>query len=141
MTPPAIRTTTSTATVERLPELLDFIRAFWEEQGLLAESAFPFELAVDEVFMNVVMHGSSPTAPPREVTVSLERRGRDVALVFEDDGPPFDPLTLPDPDTDAPLEAREIGGLGVFLLRQLMDDVAYAHTGTRNRLTMRKAVG
>jgi anti-sigma regulatory factor (Ser/Thr protein kinase) len=134
------RTIRATATTDRLPELIAFLQAFWQEFGLPEEAAFPFELALDEVFMNVVMHGSSPSAPPREVQVSLDRRGRDVTLVTEDDGPPFDPLTLPRPDVDAPLEEREIGGLGVFLIRELMDEVTYAHTGTHNRLTMRKTV-
>lgn len=135
------RTIRATATTDRLPELVTFLQAFWQECGLPEEAAFPFELALDEVFMNVVMHGSSPSASPREVQVSLERRGGDVILVTEDDGPPFDPLTLPPPDVDAPLEEREIGGLGVFLIRELMDEVTYAHTGTHNQLTMRKAVG
>lgn len=135
------RTIRAAATTDRLPELIAFLQAFWQECGLPEETAFPFELALDEVFMNVVMHGSSPAAAPRDMRISLERRGGDVILVTEDDGPPFDPLTLPPPDVDAPLEEREIGGLGVFLLRELMDEVSYAHTGTHNRLTMRKAVG
>lgn len=135
-----MRMTRTTATVDRLPALLEFLRAFWREQALPEAAVFPFELALDEVFMNVVMHGSPAAAPPREVRVGLERRGADVLLVMEDDGVAFDPLTLPAPDTDAPVEARDIGGLGVFLVRELMDDVAYAHTGTHNRLTMRKAV-
>lgn len=131
----------ATASLDRLPQLEAFLQAFWQEYGLSGTAAFPFELALEEVFMNVIMHGSSTSAPPRDVQVTLERRGRDVILVMEDDGPPFDPLTLPSPNVDAPLEAREIGGLGVFLIRELMDDVTYAHTGTHNRLTMRKAVG
>jgi len=134
------RTISVTATTDRLPELIAFLQAFWQECGLPEETAFPFELALDEVFMNVVMHGSSPSDPPREVRASLERRGSDIILVTEDDGPPFDPLTLPSPDVDAPVEAREIGGLGVFLIRELMDEVTYAHTGTHNQLTMRKVV-
>lgn len=135
------RTIRTAATTDRLPELITFLQAFWQECGLPVEAAFPFELALDEIFMNVVMHGSRPAAPPRDMHVSLARRGGDVILVTEDDGPPFDPLTLPPPDVDAPLEERDIGGLGVFMIRELMDEVTYAHTGTHNRLTMRKAVG
>jgi len=129
-----------TATTDRLPELIAFLQAFWHECKLPDDAAFPFELALDEVFMNVVMHGSIPSAPPREVRVSLQRRGGDVILVTEDDGPPFNPLTLPSPDVDAPIEARSIGGLGLFLIRQVMEEVTYTHTGTHNQLTMRKAV-
>ena len=129
-----------TAAVEHLPALVEFLQHAWQEEGLPEGATFPFELALDEVFMNVVMHGTTPDGPSREVFVSLQHAGADVTMVMEDDGPAFDPLTLATPDIDAPLEEREIGGLGVFLVRELMDEVSYAHTGTHNRLTMRKVV-
>jgi serine/threonine-protein kinase RsbW len=130
----------TTATVAHLPALVDFLQHAWQEGGLPEGAAFPFELALDEVFMNVVMHGTLPDGPPRTVSVSLRHDGTAVTMVMEDDGPAFDPLSLATPDVDAPLEEREIGGLGVFLVRELMDEVSYAHTGTHNQLTMRKVV-
>jgi len=102
--------------------------------------AFPFEVALEEVCMNVIMHGTRASGSPPELSVSLSLEGDAVIMVIEDDGVAFDPLVVAAPDIDTPLEEREIGGLGVFLVRELMDDVSYAHTGTHNRLTMRKAV-
>ena len=130
----------TTATVEELPALVEFLQRVWQDWALPAAAAFPFELALDEVFMNVVMHGTTPDGSPREVSVLLRHAGSAVTMVMEDDGPAFDPLTLDAPDIDAPIEERELGGLGVFLVRELMDELSYAYTGTDNQLTMRKVV-
>ena len=130
----------TTATVEELPALVEFLQRVWQDWALPAAAAFPFELALDEVFMNVVMHGTTPDGSPREVSVLLRHAGSAVTMVMEDDGPAFDPLTLDAPDIDAPIEDRELGGLGVFLVRELMDELSYAYTGTHNQLTMRKVV-
>lgn len=130
----------TTATVEELPALVEFLQRVWQDWALPAAAAFPFELALDEVFMNVVMHGTTPDGSPREVSVLLRHAGSAVTMVMEDDGPAFDPLTLDAPDIDAPIEERELGGLGVFLVRELMDELSYAYTGTHNQLTMRKVV-
>ena len=120
--------------------LIDFVQHWWEEAALPVAMAFPFEVALEEVCMNVIMHGTRASGSPPELSVSLSLEGNAVTMVIEDDGVAFDPLVVAPPDIDTPLEEREVGGLGVFLVRQLMDDVSYAHTGTHNRLTMRKAV-
>jgi serine/threonine-protein kinase RsbW len=128
------------AVAESLPQAMAFLHAAWAEAALPEEAAFPFELALEEVFLNVASHGARDAGHPPEVCITLHRSGSALELVVEDDGTAFDPLTLPDPDTGAALQERPIGGLGVFLVRKLMDDVTYAHTGTHNRLTMRKAI-
>jgi serine/threonine-protein kinase RsbW len=87
--------------------------------------------------MNVLMHGSDPTEAPR-VAVSLTLSNSGVTLAVEDDGAPFDPLSLPAPDVTASLEGRRVGGLGVFLVLQVMDSVSYQRRGTRNQLRMTK---
>jgi len=120
--------------------LIDFVQHWWEEAALPVALAFPFEVALEEVCMNVIMHGTRASGSPPELSVSLRLEGDAVTMVIEDDGVAFDPLVVAPPDIDTSLEEREIGGLGVFLVRKLMDDVSYAHTGSHNRLTMRKAV-
>jgi serine/threonine-protein kinase RsbW len=89
------------------------------------------------VFMNVVMHGLDAAKAPR-VEVSLTLVDSGVTLTVEDNGAPFDPLSLPAPDVAASLEARRVGGLGVFLVRQVMDSVSYQRRGTMNQLRMTK---
>lgn len=102
--------------------------------GLDPEAAWPVHVALDEVLSNVVRHGAAGRPDPLiEITFALEGGSLEVTVV--DDGPAWDPLTLPPPDTASPLEARRPGGLGVHLVRNLMDRVAYAREEDRNRLT------
>jgi anti-sigma regulatory factor (Ser/Thr protein kinase) len=99
-----------------------------------------FELALEEIFMNVVMHASRGGSVP-QVEVSLTLAGDGVTMAVEDNGPAFDPLSLPTPDVAANLGDRPIGGLGVFLVRRLMDAVSYQRVGACNRLSMSKRIG
>jgi anti-sigma regulatory factor (Ser/Thr protein kinase) len=123
----------------QLPALTQFLQAFWSAAALPPAQAMPFELALEEVFMNVVMHGSPPGAVPM-VEVALVLADGAVTLTLEDNGPEFDPLTLPPPDIDASVDDRPIGGLGVFLVRQIMDAVSYHRVGVRNQLRMTKRI-
>jgi serine/threonine-protein kinase RsbW len=121
----------------QLPVLTRFLRDFWTECNLPPPAALTFELALEEVFMNVVMHGSGADQVP-SVTVSFTLVNGGVTLMVEDDGAPFDPLSLPAPNVAASLEERRVGGLGVFLVRQVMDSVSYQRRGTMNQLRMTK---
>ena len=124
----------------QLPVLSRFLQEFWSAAQLPAAQAFPFELALEEVFINVVTHGApADTSPWVEVSLALAEDG--LTMTIEDTGPLFDPLSLPPPDITAGLTERPIGGLGVFLVRQLMDTVSYERVGVRNRLRMTKRIG
>jgi serine/threonine-protein kinase RsbW len=123
----------------RLLEAMAFLHGFWQAESLPDELLFPFELALEEVFMNVAMHGGGEQGPAT-VWLELERTDGKLNLSLSDDGPAFDPLALPTPDLDAPLEERPVGGLGVYLVREMMDDVSYSHRGGRNCLSMWKSL-
>lgn len=120
-----------------LAALTRFLQEFCAAAALPAADALAFELALEEVFMNVVMHGTPQGRAPR-VEVSLALGDGGLTLTVEDDGPAFDPLSLPPPDVAASLEQRPVGGLGVHLVRRLMDAVRYDRDGDRNRLSMVK---
>jgi serine/threonine-protein kinase RsbW len=120
-----------------LPALTQFLNEFWQAADLPPAFASPFELALEEVFMNVVMHGSTPGDLPW-VEVSLDLADGGLTMTVEDDGRPFDPLSLPPPDVAASLSDRRVGGLGVYLVRQMMDAVTYSRVGSRNQLRMTK---
>jgi serine/threonine-protein kinase RsbW len=134
------RRTTVRGEAAQLPVLTRWLQEFWAAADLPAAAAMPFELALEEVFMNVVTHGRRP-GEVAEVEVALELSPAGLTMTVEDDGPPFDPLSLPSPDVEASLTARPVGGLGVFLVRQMMDVVRYSRVGPRNRLTMSKGLG
>jgi serine/threonine-protein kinase RsbW len=129
--------TTLSAEEGNLAEAMAFLHGCWESMSLPDELLFPFELALEEVFMNVAMHGGGECSPST-VWLELERGDDTLSLSLSDNGPAFDPLTLPTPDLDAPIEERPVGGLGVHLVRQMMDGVSYAYRDGRNTLRMWK---
>ena len=123
-----------------LAGLTAFLQEFWAAANLPPAQALPFELALEEVFMNVVTHGAGAgTTLWVEVSLCLADDG--LTMTVEDNGPQFDPLSLPAPDVTASLAQRPVGGLGVFLVRQMMDAVSYRRVGARNRLSMTKHIG
>jgi serine/threonine-protein kinase RsbW len=123
----------------QLSILTQFLQEFWTAADLPPAETVSFELALEEIFMNVVMHGSPAGRVPR-VEVSLALCDGCLTLMIEDDGPSFDPLSLAAPDVTASLEERHVGGLGVYLVRQMMDAVSYQRLGARNQLSMTKRV-
>ena len=123
----------------QLTVLNRFLQEFWTAAQLPPAQALSFELALEEIFMNIVMHGSRPGLTSR-VEVSLALAADGITMTIEDDGPQFDPLTLPSPDVTASLAERPVGGLGVFLVRRVMDTVSYDRIGACNRLTMTKCL-
>jgi len=133
------RTAAVPAEATQLAVLTQFLRDFWAEERLPPEHAFGFELALEEIFVNVVTHGALQGKVP-EVEVTLLLCDRDLSMTLEDDGPRFDPLSRPSPDVTAELSERPVGGLGIFLVRQLMDAVSYERVAARNRLMMNKRV-
>lgn len=125
------------AQAAHLPQLKVFLQQFWSSASLPPRECLAFELALEEIFMNVVMHGSAE-GEPRQVRVSFALTHEGLTITVEDDGPGFDPLSLPPPDVTASLADRAVGGLGVFLVRKMMDTVSYARVAGRNRLRMSK---
>jgi serine/threonine-protein kinase RsbW len=118
------------------PNLLEAIEAHLEDREVPPGAAAQLMIAFDEIISNVLNHGADGRAPTVEVRLAIG--GGRVQAEVSDDGKPFDPLAAPPPDTSLPVDERPIGGLGVHLVRELMDDVAYAHEKGRNRLRFSK---
>lgn len=116
------------------------VREFGEWHGVPQEALFVINLSLDEVVTNIVTH--SPKSPPgaKEILIRLSTADGKVSAEVEDDGGAFNPLNLPAPDIEAPLHDRSPGGLGIHLVRSLMDHVDYRRIGRRNRFTMTKKV-
>jgi serine/threonine-protein kinase RsbW len=123
----------------QLAVLTRFLQEFWSAASLPPAQAMGFELALEEIFMNVAMHGSPAGTVPR-VEVSLALAEARLTMTIEDDGPQFDPLSVAAPDVTASIEERRVGGNGVFLVRQIMDAVEYQHIRGRNQLKMTKHI-
>lgn len=113
--------------------------AFSAAHGIAGPVAHAAQVALDEILSNSVRSGFVPgRAGHIDVRFDVTDGALDVLVV--DDGIPFDPLGRADPDTTAPLEARPAGGLGIYLVRRLMDSVEYEHRDGKNRLRLRKAI-
>jgi len=104
--------------------------------GTEARLMMRLRLAVEELFVNTVTHGhGGDSDAPVEVTVRIV--GDRVLLDYTDTAPPFDPFARVErPDPTAPVEARDVGHLGVFLITELAERCDYARTGNRNRVTV-----
>ena len=133
------RRTSVPSEAAQLPVLANFLHEFWSAAELPPAQSLPFEIALEEIFMNVVTHGT-PAGCQNRVEICLALSEDSLTLAVEDEGPPFDPLSVQAPDLKARLEDRRVGGLGVYFVRQLMDVVSYARVGERNRLRMSKHV-
>ena len=108
---------------------------FQADHGLDVEAGWPVYVALDEILSNIVRHGGGHgKGPIIEVTFAVAAAGLEVTIV--DDGPEFDPLKAPEPDLTSPIEERQPGGLGVHLVKRLMDRVEYARREGRNHLVI-----
>lgn len=125
--------------VNTIPQLNEFLDTFCEEAGVDMETTMSLNLAMEEAVVNVMDY-----AYPKgtEGSVSIEARLDDTGITFViiDNGIPFDPTAKEDADTTLPLDERNIGGLGIFLTRQIMDEIEYERDNDRNILTLRKYI-
>lgn len=123
-----------------LEALVPEIESFCAEQSLDASAAFALNVALDELVNNVVNYGLASEGDPF-LEVRLRVADGQLWVEIEDDGVAFDPFDRPPPDTELPLEDRPIGGLGIEIVRQLMDEARYERQGERNLVTLRRSLG
>jgi phosphoserine phosphatase RsbU/P len=110
---------------------------FGQRHGLTSKVRHDLNLAMEEILTNIISYGYTDERN-HEITVRLSAQLGEVSVEIEDDGQPFNPLEAPEPDITKPLEERKIGGLGIHLVRKLMDGVEYKRQGERNLLTIKK---
>lgn len=122
--------------IERLNRI---IRHFGELHEIPSRVLYAVNLALDEVVTNVIRHGYEDPKD-KEVVVEVTACEGTVATVVSDSGQPFNPLDVPPPDIEAPLAERELGGLGIHLVRNLMDRAEYRRENEKNVLTLSKRI-
>jgi anti-sigma regulatory factor (Ser/Thr protein kinase) len=130
------------ANVESLDEVMDFINEELERNDCQPEVLVNINLAVDEIFVNIANYAYPPMSGTAVVgidVVSIDA-GEEAVIKFEDTGKAYNPLEQPDPDLNKPPMEREIGGLGVFLVKKVMDKIEYSRIGNKNVLVMTKKI-
>ncbi len=128
-------TLTLTNDLAEIPRLAAFVEEHVEPLAPTAKDMMSLQLALEETVTNVINHGYTDGAA-HSFLVTLTLHGRLVTAVIRDDAPAYDPLARPDVNLDLPLEDRPIGGLGIHLVKNLMDHVRYERVDGHNVLTL-----
>jgi serine/threonine-protein kinase RsbW len=102
------------------------------------EEILDTQLAVEEAITNAIVHGYHETGTEGEISIRCQATKGIVEIQIEDTAPPFDPLSLPEPDLTSDIDERQIGGLGIFLIRQVMDEIVYRYEKNKNILVLVK---
>lgn len=128
------------ATSENLQKVIDFVDSLLDSVDCPMKSKMQLDLAVEEIFVNIANYAYAPGRGNATVRVEVSGDPITVSIVFIDSGIPYDPLKKDDPDITLSAEDRQIGGLGIFMTKKVMDDISYEYKDGRNILTLKKTI-
>ena len=128
------------ATVENIGAVTDFINEQLESYDCPIKAQMQIDVAIDELFSNIAHYAYKPNVGPATVRVEVEEEPLSVIITFIDNGKPYDPLKKIDPDVTLSADEREIGGLGIFLVKKTMDDISYEYKNGQNILRIKKNI-
>ncbi|MBQ6518493.1 MAG: ATP-binding protein [Anaerolineaceae bacterium] len=126
------------AKTENLHQATEFVESFLDNVGCPMKSLMQINIAVDEIFTNISSYAYPSGTGMAKIEVKMEDDPRAVLITFTDSGIPYDPLAKDDPDVTLSVKERQIGGLGIFMAKKLMDEITYAYRDGKNILTMKK---
>lgn len=132
-----MKTMKTAALLENLDQVQSFIEQQLSDAGCPEKIRQQVAMAAEEIFVNIVDYAYTPDTGEIEVQC-LSEEPFQVVIEFRDRGLPFDPLAHPEADISSSAEEREIGGLGIFMTKQLMDTVSYRYEHGKNILTLKK---
>lgn len=128
------------ATLDNLEVVQNFVSEELESQGCSMKVMMQIEIAVEEIYVNIVHYAYNPEIGKATIRCEVTDDPMQVIIQFLDSGVPFDPLAKEDADITLSAEERQIGGLGIFMVKQSMDEVSYEYTEGKNVLTIRKVL-
>ena len=126
------------ADVNNLFEVQMFIDEQLEEAGCSMPAQIAIDVAVEELFVNIASYAYGEEIGVAVVQVSVHEDPLSVQITFMDNGEQYDPLAKPDPDTTLSVDERKKGGLGIFMVKNSMDDINYEYKDGKNILTIKK---
>ena len=129
---------TIAATVESIETVTDFVNEQLEAYDCPMKILMQINIAIDELFSNIAHYAYNPETGDATVRVEVIEDPMAVIITFIDNGVPYDPLKQKDPDTTLPAEERELGGLGIYMVKKTMDDVTYEYKDGKNILSIKK---
>ena len=128
------------ADIKDIEAVTAFIESELEKLNCPMKAVMQINIAIDELFSNIVRYGYPNKKGPVTVKFKVHNDPRAVFIRFEDEGIPYNPLTKEDPDITLSAEEREIGGLGVYVVKKTMDDMRYKYENGKNILTIKKLI-
>ena len=129
------------ATLENIPVVTAFIDEQLEALDCPMKAQMQIDVAIDELFGNIAHYAYGVGTGDATVRFDFDEATRMASITFIDGGTPFNPLDKADPDVSLSADDREIGGLGIFMVKKTMDALEYRYENERNVLTMRKRIG
>ncbi len=128
------------ATIENITQVTAFVDEQLEALGCPLKAQMQIDIAIDELFGNIAHYAYNPEIGPATVRVEVQQDPLAVVVSFIDNGIPYDPLAKEDPDVALSAEDREIGGLGIYMVKKSMDEITYEYKDGQNILRIKKAI-
>ena len=119
-----------------IPRVSAVMEEAMQECTFSDDAILDLQLAVEEAISNIILHGYGGGSGEVEIEIQVTEKIAEVRI--RDRAPPFDPLSVPDPDRKSDLSERRTGGLGIYLMRQVVDEVCYVYVDGKNVLTLIK---
>ena len=126
------------ATVENLQTVIDFATEQLETRDCPMKTSMQLELVIEEIFVNIANYAYHPEIGLATFCIEFEENPAAVKMTFLDKGKPYNPLEKDDPDTTLDVDERDVGGLGIFLVKNNVDEIAYEYADGKNILRMKK---
>ena len=128
------------ATIENIDLVTNFVNEQLEKIDCPPKAQMQIDIAIDELFGNIAHYAYNPKTVPATVRVEVTSAPISVVITFIDHGIPYDPLKKNDPDITLTSDEREIGGLGIFMVKKTMDEITYEYRDGQNILRIRKDI-
>lgn len=126
------------ATVENIEAVTEFVDEQLEALDCPMKAQLQINMAIDELFSNIAYYAYHPEIGDAVVQVEVQEEPMAVVITFIDHGVPYNPLEKADPDITLSAEEREVGGLGIFMVKKSMDEIMYEYKDGKNILTIKK---
>lgn len=128
-----------TNNLDDISMIADFTEVLCSELSLSPETTMNINLALEEAVVNIIMY-AYPSEEEHEIILKVSSTESQLIFILTDKGTSFDPTQITDTDLTSSIEERSIGGLGIYLIRSIMNDISYQRIDNENRLTMKKDI-
>ena len=129
---------TITATAENIETVTAFVNEQLEALACPMKAQIQIDIAIDELFSNIAHYAYTPDVGSASVRVEVTQEPLAVIITFIDGGVPYDPLTAADPDITLSAQERQVGGLGIYMVKKSMDEITYEYKDGKNILSIKK---